>query len=243
MRLAVDLLLKNNKIDKDKNKIIMHIIKLLLEKESNGIFKEIYAENANRPKDINFSMYLGRDVKFLRDEIEIPSQKIIVNFSTYDPVIGVSLYNCFLKYKGLEIPIKNNTVLIDKVRIVRPRPITSDKIRFLSKSPIVIREHNNDNSSTFYHSISTKEGKEIFIKNLKYQIKDTFPEIKERDLEEISFEILWNRDVKVKHYGIVVDSNLVEIEIKAKPYILEYLYLDGVGSRKSQGFGYLDLVE
>src|SRR5699024_3608428 len=108
MRLSVELLLGTDKINKDKNRLVMHIVKLLMEKESKYIFRELYERNPHNPKDLNFSMYLGKGVKFLRDEIVVPAQKILVNFSTSDPVIYISLYNSFIKYKGLEIPIENN---------------------------------------------------------------------------------------------------------------------------------------
>ncbi len=243
MRLSVELLLENNKINKDKNRIVMHIVKLLMEKESKGIFRELYKDNISNPKDLSFSMYLGQGAKFLKDEIEIPSHKIIVNFTTSDSVIGISLYNSFVKYKGLEIPITDNLVLINRINIINPRPITDEKARFITKSPIVIRSHDGDNNKTFYNSLDNDEGKRIFLENIRYQLKDKFPNIKENDLNDININIIWNKDVKVKHYDIVILSNLCEFEIEAKTYILEELYLNGLGSRKSQGFGYLDLVE
>lgn len=243
MRMNVELLLNNEKIDKDKNRIVMHIVKLLIEKENRELFLELYEKNKSKPKDLNFSMYLGQDAKFLRDEIEIPSQKIIVNFSTTDPVLGITIYNAFTKYKGLEIPIKDNTALINKVNIVKTRPITSEEARFITKSPIVVRFHDGDNEKTYYYSLLEENGKEVFLGNLKYQIKDKFPDMKEKDLDEIKINILWNKDVKIKHYGIVIPSNICEFEIKTKTYILEELYLNGIGARKSQGFGYVDLVE
>lgn len=243
MRISQELLLSKNRIDKDKNKIIMHIIKLLMEKESTGTFKELYEKNISNPKDLTFSMYLGKGVKFLRDEIEIPSQKIIVNFSTSDPVVGISLYNSFVKHKGLEIPIKNNTILINRINLVKSRPITKEKVRFITKSPLVVRSHNGNNKETYYHSLSKKNGQKVFLENLKHQIKDKYSDISKNDLEDIKLNILWNKDVKVKHYGIVISSNICEFEIEARTYILEEIYLNGAGGRKSQGFGYIDLVE
>lgn len=243
MRLGVELLLTNNKIDKDKNKIIMYIIKLLMEKESEDIFKELYEKNISSPKDLTFSMYLGKNIEFLRDEIKIPSQKIIVNFSTSEPVVGIALYNSFIKYKGLEIPIGNNTILINRVNIIRTRPITRERARFITKSPIVIRSHSGNNRETYYNSLSKKNGQKVFLENLKYQIKEKFPDANEKDIDNLKVNILWNKDVKIKHYGIVILSNLCEFEIKAKTYILEEIYLNGAGGRKSQGFGYIDLIE
>ncbi|HLR20832.1 MAG TPA: CRISPR-associated endoribonuclease Cas6 [Tissierellaceae bacterium] len=241
--MSVELLLNNNKLNKDKNRIVMHIIKLLIEKEDKEMFNKMYRLNINKQKDLTFSMYLGRDAKFLRNEIEVPAQKVIVNFSTSDSALGITIYNAFTKYKGLEIPIKDNMALINKVNIVKTRPITSEKVRFITKSPIVVRSHNGDNEKTYYNSLLDESGQEVFIENLKYQIKDKFPDISMKDLKQIKINIIWSKDVKVKHYEIIIPSNICEFEIEAKTYILEEIYLNGVGGRKSQGFGYVDLVE
>lgn len=243
MRLSVELLLQKNRIDKDKNRIILHIIKLLMEKESKETYRALYEDNKSSPKNINFSIYMGRGVKFLRDEIEIPSQKIIVNFSTYDPAIGIAIYNSFIKNLGLEIPIKNNLVTINEINLRTKRTITKDVERFKIQSPIVIREHKNDNKTTYYHDISDEKGQKIFLENLRYQIKDEFPDIKEKHLDEIDLNVIWSKLINVKHYGIVIPSNIGEIEIRARGYILEYLYLSGIGGRRSQGFGYVDLLD
>lgn len=242
MRMSVELLLNKSRIDKDKNKIIMHILKLLIGKEDREIFQKLYKEKVGNQKNLTFSMYLGQDAKFLREEIDIPSQKILVNFSTSDTVLGITIYNAFTKYRGLEIPVKNNVITINRVNIIEKGIITGEKARFITKSPIVVRAHDGDNERTYYHSLSEGSGEKILLKNLQYQIKDQFPGIKERDLEEVEINIIWNKDVKVKHYGIVILSNLCELEIRAKTYILEEIYLNGIGGRKSQGFGYLDLV-
>lgn len=242
MRLSVEFSLSNDRIDKDKNRTVLHIVKLLMEKRSNDIYKELYVDNISSPKDLNFSMYMGRGVKFLKDEIEIPSKKIIVNFSTYNTIVGISLYNAFIEFEGLEIPIKNNIFTVNRVNLQKPKTITSDNIIFKTKSPIVVREHNHDNDNTYYHDISDEKGNEIFLQNLKYQIGYEFPDVNSKDLDDIKIDIHSNKLVKVKHYGIVIPSNICELEISTKSYILEYLYLNGIGSRRSQGFGYIDVM-
>ena len=62
------------------------------------------------------------------------------------------------------------------------------------------------------------------------------------DINEVEFEVLANKEVKVKHYGIEVLANICKLKFKAKPYILDYLYKAGIGSQRSTGFGMIDLV-
>lgn len=243
MRFCIELLLDKDKINKDKNRIISYILKLLMEKESKKVYQDMFEKNKTKSKDLSFSMYMGQGVNFLRDKIEIPSRKVLVNFTTSDPVIGVGIYNSFIENEGLEIPIEDNLFTINRISLKKTRPIIRKNIRFTTKSPIVVREHDGDNTKTYYHDLSTRKGKDVFLRNLKYQIKDHFQDIGERDLRDLDIQVIKNKIVNVKHYNIVIPSNIGEYEICGKPYILKYLYLSGVGSRRTQGFGYIDIIE
>ena len=108
-------------------------------------------------------------------------------------------------------------------------------------SPISVREHFGDNKQTWYHSLNEEAGQEIFLNNLKYQLKNEYGEDKALDIKEVQFEVIANKVVKVKNYGIEVVGNICHIKIYAKPYILDYLYKAGIGSQRSTGFGMVDL--
>ncbi|MGI6588104.1 MAG: CRISPR-associated endoribonuclease Cas6 [Peptococcia bacterium] len=61
-------------------------------------------------------------------------------------------------------------------------------------------------------------------------------------MEEVEFEVLDNKEVKVKNYDIEVLANICYLKIRGKSYILDYLYKAGIGSQRSTGFGMVDLV-
>lgn len=240
MRFCVELLINNPIIPKEKNKMIMHIIKLLFENTNKSMYEKLYEKENNREKDFTFSTYLGKNVKFNKDTISIPDKKIILNFSTYNPKEGILFYNSFVQNIGLEIPIKKNLITINNISQGHMGYIEENTI-FKTSSPIVVREHKNDNKKTWYHNLNTKEGYDIFINNLKWQLKSNLSSIKSEDIDEIDIDILSNKIVNIKHYGITIPSNLAIIKIRAKYYIIDYLYNSGIGSRRSQGFGYLDI--
>ena len=131
---------------------------------------------------------------------------------------------------------------INKINLVKEKLIVDDEVIFKTLSPIVVRDHKGNNNETWYYSLNDKEGKEIFEENIKYQLLEEFGKERKLDIDEVKVEILNSKEVKVKHYGIEVLSNICRLEIEAKPYILDYLYKAGCGGRRSQGFGMLDLV-
>jgi len=241
MRFSVEILLDNEKLPKDKNRIIISLMKHNFYSYDRDYYNELYEESQNKMKSFTFSLYMG-DCKFLREEIIIPSKKIILNYSTYDIKDGIMFYNSFLKNKGIKHPIKNNALMINRINLVREKPIIGDEVVFTTLSPISVREHNGDNKRTWYHTLTDKKGQEVFLNNVKYQLLDYFGEERLLDINEIEFEVLKNKEVKVKHYGIEVLANICKIKMKAKPYILDFLYKGGVSSQRSSGFGMVDLV-
>ena len=241
MRFGTEIDLENETIDKDKNRIMISLLKNCYNSYSQEYFNKLYEETPNKRKSFTFSIYMG-DCEFLREEILIPDKKIYLNFSTSDIEDGIMFYNSILTNKGREFSIKDNTLKIGKISMLKEKNIYSNEAIFKTMSPIVAREHKGNNSKTWYHSLNYLKGKETFMDNLKYQLIGEFGESRILDIKEMEAEILFNKEVKVKHYGIEVLSNLCRIKITAKPYILGYIYKAGIGSMKSAGFGMVDLV-
>ena len=241
LRYNVELILKNENIPKDKNRIILSFLKHIYESYDREYYKSLYESEENKVKSFTFSMYMP-NCKFTREEILIPEKKIILNFSTDDMKDGIYFYNSILASRGKKYEIKNNSIAVKNINMVKEKIITDDYAIFTSMSPVVVREHNGENKNTWYYSLDEEKGKELFIKNLKYQLLDSFGEERKLDIEEVDFQVLGNKQVKVKHYGIEVLSNICRIKIQAKPYILDYIYKSGIGGSRSSGFGMLDLV-
>lgn len=241
MRFNVELLLDNEIIPKDKNRIIISLLKHNFKSYDEDYYLELYEKTPNNIKSFTFALFMG-NCKFLKEEILIPEKKIILNFSTNDIKDGIMFYNAFLTNKGLEFPIKNNIMKINKINLNKEKVVTNDTAVYKTLSPISVREHFGDNKKTWYHSLNDAKGQDIFANNLKYQLIDEFGKDRLLDIEEIKFQVLKNKEVKVKHYGIEVLGNICYLKIMAKPYILDYLYKSGIGSQRSAGFGMLDLV-
>lgn len=242
MRFQVEILLENDMIPKDKNRIMLSMLKSCFSSYSEEYYNSLYANTQNKIKDFTFSLNLG-NCKFLREEILIPNKKIYFNFSAYNYEDGIMFYNSILQNKGKEHRISDNILTIKKIALVKEKIIYSNEVIFKVMSPIVVREHNGDNKKTWYHSLGTEKGQAIFIENLKYQLRDVFGERVSYDLNDLSVKISEDhKEVKVKNYGIAVLSNIAKIKIKAQPYILDYLYKAGIGSKRGSGFGMVDIV-
>lgn len=241
MRFSVVVLLDNETIAKDKNRIIISLIKHNFQAYDQRYYESVYESNKTEIKSFTFSIFM-QDCKFTRDEIIIPGKKIILNFATNDMKDGIMFYNAFLNGKGKQFPVRDNILTINQINMITEKVIMEEQIIFKTMSPIVVREHHGDNTKTWYHSLNNQRGEEIFIGNLRNQLLNEFGEDRLLDINDIDVEVLRNKEVKVKNYGIEVVGNICEIKIYAKSYILNYLYKSGIGSMKSGGFGMVNLV-
>ncbi|WFA10097.1 CRISPR-associated endoribonuclease Cas6 [Tissierella sp. Yu-01] len=241
MRYSVELLLENEVLPKDKNRIILSLLKHNFKSYDKEYYQELYEDTSNKVKPFTFSLYMG-NCKFLKEEINIPDKKIILNYSTNDLRNGIIFYNSMLQNRGKAYSIKNNSVKVNKINLLNEKTIMDDAVVFRTMSPISVREHNGDNKKTWYHTLNDENGKEIFMNNLTFQLLNEFGEERILDFREIEVIVLGNKEVKIKNYDIEVLGNICKLKIKAKPYILYYLYKAGIGSMRSSGFGMVDIV-
>lgn len=242
MRFCTKFNLKNETLPKDKNRVFMHIMKKLFEEVDEETYKSLYELEVTRQKNFTFSLYLGNNASFLREEIQIPDRRVLLNFSTSDISLGILYYNSFVLNKGRLFETKENELEIGRTSLVREKIIDRDTVIFKTLSPIVVREHSGDNKETWYHDIKTEEGLKIFYNNLRYQLMGEFKNIPSSDLDSINIHILDSKIVSIRHYDIQIPSNISTFKISAQPYILDYLYKSGIGSKKSSGFGLLEIV-
>lgn len=240
MRISAEFLLNEDNIDKDKNRIFISILKSCLSSYNEDIYKKMF-ENGPVRKTYTFSLYMPNS-EFTRDKIIIPDKKVIFKLSTADLEDSIHLYNSLLQNIRKTFTVKENVLSLNRISIDKEKSIYDEQVIFTSLSPIIARRHNGNNRDTWYFSLNDEEGKTVLLNNLKIQLLEKFGQERVLDIEDVKVEVLANKEVKVKNYGIVVTGNLCKLKIYSKPYILEYIYKSGVGGHKSMGFGMLDLI-
>lgn len=240
MRITAEFLLNDDNIDKDKNRIFVSVLKNCLQSYDEEIYKKMFESGPVR-KTYTFSLYM-RNAQFTRDRIIIPDKKVIFKLSTADLEDSIHLYNSLLRNIRKTFTVKENVLKLSRINMEKEKNIYEEQAVFTSLSPIVARRHNGSNKDTWYFSLNEEEGKSVLLDNLKIQLSEKFGQERTFDIEDVKIEVLSNKEVKVKNYGIVVTGNLCKLKICAMPYILEYIYKSGIGGHKNIGFGMLDLI-
>lgn len=240
MRFRVDIDVNKTEIPKDYSRMLLSFIKNWINKSNPDFFEKTYGSRASVRKDFTYSAYLGK-CKFLFNTIGLEQKKIQMTVSSFDPVLGIELYNALLFGKNRSYSYKDVELTLRRIDLQHEKMITQDEAVFKTRSSIVVREHNRETNKDWFYSLSEEKGRQLFLENLKIQLHEVFPN-EEGAIADINVEILRNKEVKVKHYDIEVLSNICVFRIKAKSFINEYLYKAGIGSMKSTGFGMLDIV-
>jgi len=60
--------------------------------------------------------------------------------------------------------------------------------------------------------------------------------------EGFSIEPILAKKTVVKHFDIMLEASVGAFLIKGNPLLLNFLYLGGMGSRRSGGFGLFELI-
>ena len=243
MRMKVEF--KTNKLPIAYNTLFMSVIKEAIKKSSEDYYNDIYFygdKNNKKTKNFTFSVYIkGYEIE---EENFLVKDKVILNISTPDLEAGLHIYNGLINqhnFKYKEYELKRVRVDLNKEKI-----IYRNEAIFNALSPICIK---------------SLEGKFLNIEDENYK----------KEFNYISNEILKNyrgyglkSSLNLENIGlikVVVKEGLREFKNatgKKYQYVNGYkgrfklsgdiedlndLYKLGVGFKRAQGFGYIDLIE
>jgi CRISPR-associated endoribonuclease Cas6 len=155
------------------------------------------------------------------------------------------IYNSFLKLKKDQTICsfgRENRLKVAAIQRLKDQIVRSNKIMVKTLSPIVIKEHNGDNHTAFYHDLKTEQGLAQLLTNTKSMLLKRFINCYQ---EIMGLEINLTEQVetvKVKNYDIVFPATLGVLELRGDVRILDYLTKAGLGSKTNSGFGMLQII-
>lgn len=243
MRMKIEF--KTDKFPRNYNTAVMSLVKESLKKSNKDYYEKLYyykGKNNKKTKNFTFSVYIkGYDIE---NEDFIVKDKVILNISTPDLELGLNIYNGIInhskfRYKEYEL----NRIRID---LIKEKNIKNEEVVFNALSPICIKSKDGK----FLNIDDDEYVKEFnYMSNLILENYRGFGLKKELLFENINFK------------KVVVKEGLREFKnITGKKYQyvngykgifklcgdiedLNDLYKLGLGAKRSQGFGYVDLVE
>ncbi|KDR95722.1 CRISPR-associated endoribonuclease Cas6 [Peptoclostridium litorale DSM 5388] len=238
MRYELTFKLKENHIDLEYRKIIMSFFKSALTDHEGGKYFDLFYGHKDI-KNFTFGVFFNKP-KFNKDTIELVQNDFKVLISTSDKKMGLALFNSALnrKYIPFKLSGGNEMQFVNAV-IKKEKTIDSTSRIFKICSPICVREHVRERNKDYYHSIESAE----FIKRLKEIIKNQLKNQIDLSAGDMQIVPIDCRKTVIKHNGIYIESTIGKIAINADEIVLNEIYKNGIGSRKSSGFGLLEVID
>lgn len=242
MRFCLSLNLEKNEFTLDYRRVILSYIKNALSNCNDGKYYDSYFKDTVQ-KDYCWSVVFPSP-KYTKDKILLENKEIKILFSTDDKnKTGFILFSAFIsqKNKNFSIP-NNNSMTLKNISNQKQQEIANSKVIFKTSkgSGLCIRDHNKETNLDTYYIFNDEKFQEKFKIVLKNQaIKSGF---REYEVENIKLNPIQCKKVVAKHYKSYIDTTVGMFEMQGDSKLLQYFYNVGLGSRKSCGFGMVDLV-
>ncbi|NLX76430.1 MAG: CRISPR-associated endoribonuclease Cas6 [Clostridiaceae bacterium] len=235
MRFKLKFELGKNEIPCDYRPFVLSFLKYSISHYDRTLYQSLY-ESGTIPKKYTFSVWLDTPV-FQAEAIQLGNNRLDIQFSTGDTVLGIHMYNAFVKMKKKEFSIPfDNTLLLKEIQLIPEKIITDRKIFAQFISPLIVRSHTENKD--FYYSVAHSEFKEELMKTLHYQL-EILNDLPLSILEDFRITPIKPQKTVVQFYGQYMEATLGTFEMEGDPVLLDYFYKHGIGSKRSCGFGML----
>ncbi len=239
MRFSVDIFFNNNeiKIPLTYRKNVVSLIKEAIKTDNPELFDYYYGDKAkNKQKPFTFSVYLPNVVKENSEKrLVLQDRKMSLNFSSNDYAFFISVYNGLLKVKNFKLFGSDIKV---KHFYMKKEPEFENNMVFKTFSPIILRDIEHKKGKGFLSIKNTK-----FAEQIRYTIRNSVKYFLnyELDLDKINFETVKMKDDIVSLYGKEIGNSGI-FRLEAPKDVIKLVYDIGIGAKRSQGFGMIEVI-
>ncbi len=239
MRLKMILQLEKPELDIQYRRAFLSLLKASFQEASQEVYDKLYGDGTTM-KPFTFGVFLQKPV-FRENSVLLESDEITLNFSTCRSDLGIYFYNALVRKRklGQHFPFPaNNSIILKRVTLIKEKAIHSREAVFKTLSPFLVRlHHREDNQDEYLTPLHN-----LFISQLEQNLGvslETLTGLK----EYVTFSpVKMNKPIPIKHFTGLVEGNTGLFKLTGCPEALDFFYKAGIGSRRAEGFGLLELV-
>lgn len=221
----------------DYRRGFISMIKGAVESHSPTLFSLLFEKRTVKP--YTFSVSFGNKVKIEGENINF-EPPIEFKFGTHQLDILTMVYNHLVGKK--EFSIYNLLFTVENINISRPRKIEKNHVVLRTLSPILIRSHANERYYLCPQCINFN-GDSDFEEAFKFNLDEIVKHLSDLDeVESFEFKPIELRRLVIKHMGLKIPGFVGTFSMKAHPEVLNLINQVGLGSRRSQGFGMVEVI-
>lgn len=232
MRLEASYKLSNRLLPVEYRRGFASLIKEAIRRANPAVFQKYYY-SLHVLKPFTFSVYFpslrGRE----GDSFDV-GERAIVHFSTSEQELGVSVYNGLLTLRTY--PLFDHTLTLEHITLERRTIIRERSATFKTMAPVLV---NNKGDANWY----LLPGDDGFDEGLEFAVREAARAFLGNADVSIEFNPIRIRRKVVRHYNMDMQGFVGVFELHSSPAVLNLIYDIGLGVRRSQGFGMLELVK
>lgn len=243
MRMSVEY--KTDKFPLAYQMMGVSLIKEAIKNVDEDYYKNLYTYQENKSnkqtKNFCFSFFMKDFEK--QGDVFIIKDRVIFNISSPDYAFMVNLYNGLLKLDTFKY--KDFTLNKVRINLVKEKTISNNVVTFNTLSPIFIQDKNhkalgiNDEGyERELNYIANKTLKSYRGCGLKEQLRFKPLDMKKRVVKE-DIRVFKENTKKPYYY---VNSYLGMFRLEGDINDLKDIYMLGVGFKRSQGFGMVEII-
>ncbi|MCX7678562.1 MAG: CRISPR-associated endoribonuclease Cas6 [Spirochaetes bacterium] len=216
---------------------------------SHRFYSKYYTMTKNRAKPFTFAVKLNveREEKGNVNKLVLKNKMVTLYLSSNDYEFIIAAYNGLKKI--CHYPIYQHTAEILRFALLPERKFFKTNAHFRIFSPVVVRKVNECKKANGYATIEDSDYVDMLRYSIKSQCEAFLPEFTQyANSIRIATENAFT--VKIPHYNKqnnqkpeIMTATDGYLSIEAHPAILKLVYDIGLGARRSQGFGMLEVVE
>lgn len=233
MRITLNFGLKEESLPLDFRRGFMSLIKSCLSnsEESGLLFERMYNGKIN--KGLTFSVFFP-DLIGKKGNKYVTGTKAKLLVSSNDPEIISAIYNGSFAIKDFRIA--DNSITFEGAEFVPLKKVRTNNVHFKTISPLLINLKGNNLQ---YITPDNDEFENAMISNIQ-MLSETFLGYQSQN---VNFEILNWRKMPVSHYNQTMTAVKGVFGVEADRDVLQLIYDIGLGVRRSQGFGMMDIIK
>lgn len=239
MKFVSEFALEKEELPIDYRRCILSYLKHCLTQANGGkYFDDYYVPGKEKP--FCFSVVFSTP-KFSKDMVQVMSKKMKLVISSADVKTAFILFSALAAQKGktYSLPLGNSMRMVS-IRQVKEPEVHSSRILVKMMEPLCIRNHNKETNKDWYYSCKDQEAFEReSTRVIKTQLMLAGYSEEQSNVKLVPVD---PKMVIIKHYSINIECTIGTFIMEGNPEVLNYLLKNGIGSRKSSGFGVAQLM-
>jgi CRISPR-associated endoribonuclease Cas6 len=231
MRFTVLYALTDRYLPMDYRRGFASLLKEALKKANDKLFERYYG-TLHVLKPFTFSVYFPELIGQEGEQFNV-GNKVILNFSTSSYELGTYVYNGLLSHRTF--PLFDNALTLIHVELKRPITLSQKAATFRTLAPVLV---NNKGNADWY----LLPGEEGFQKGLEFAVSEIARTFLGDGNVSIELRPVRLQRKVVRHYNMDMQGFVGVFELRSQPEVLNLIYKIGLGMRRSQGFGMLEMV-